>query len=251
MLGIYLILSGKPAFGMLVIGIAATFKNFALILILPIALSVGANLREKLKLSLYGFLPFVISYLIVLVQAPSQAIYMIIPKAYIEKVQLNPSVYSTISKFVRYITLILNYGVILALANFLKIDKTTKILGLSTIALLALFTFSPIVLFHYLTIVIPLLLLFFIQKKWFIAVFSIFIISIAIFKNWTRIQQLGLFAPLDNRFFTETPATSEIIDRIFPYTYISSTFYVTFFLISIFLILVSYKEIIFQARQKS
>lgn len=250
LLGIYLVIARKLLSGMLLIGLSAALKNFSLILILPVALSVGKDFKEKIKLSLYGFLPFVVSFLAFFLQAPNQAIYMIIPKFYVEKVNLNPAIFSTVSKIARYSILFLSYGLVLFSANFIKTSKAAKVIGLSLISLLLLFALSPIVLFHYVTIVIPLLVIFLVEKKWFTSSLALYITSIAIFKNWTRIQQLGLLAPINKRFYEGIQSTSEIVSNYISYSVISSTFYIIFFITSVVFILVSFKKIIFQSPVK-
>lgn len=244
LLGLFLSFKKKPILAILTIGIAATFKNFAVLAILPVGLSLGRNLKEKVMLCILGFIPFIISTGTVFFQAPSQAIYTIIPKFYVAKTSL--PVASSVSIVLRYLVFTFMYALVMVFAMFGRVETTKKVIGLSLISLISLFAFTPVILFHYILILLPLLIIFFAKEKWFNAIFFLYIISVAIFKLWTPIQQFGLFAPINNAFLS-FPSTSDLINKLFPYSYLSSLFYYVFFILSMFFILRIFYELIFQS----
>lgn len=244
LLGVYFCFKNKIILGMLVIGIAATFKNFALFAVLPIAFSLGKNIKERFYLSLLGFSPFLISIAIVFLQASTQAIYTIIPKFYFAKISTSTSIFSLFSRMTRYLSFGLVYFLVLLFSIYGKVDIKEKVIGLSLISLISLFAFSPVILFHYVTILLPLLIIYLVGEKWFSRLFFLYIFSIAIFKLWTPTQQLGLFAPINSSFFY-LPSTSTLVSHIFPYSYLSSFFYYIFFGLSIFFVIkVSFKLVL-------
>ena len=249
LLTLFLGLKKRIILAMLTIGLAATFKNFALVAILPVAFSLGKDYRNRLMLSLIGLSPFVLSLLCVYIQAPSQVLYTLIPKFYLSKTALDENVYSSLSKFTRYFLLFISYISVLGFSLFAKINLKEKIIGLVTFNLLSLFAFSPVILFHYLTIVTPFLILLFADRKKFTQFFYLYIASAAIFKLWTPIQQLGLLAPINNSFLY-LPSTSEIISKVFPYTYLSSIFYIVFFILSLHFMFEIATRLIFKSELK-
>ena len=248
--GIYLVIKNKFLWGFLVLGVAATFKNFSLMTIIPTALIIGKNAQEKVKFTFIGFLPFILSTLFVYIQAPTQAIYTLIPKYFILKTSQISSLYANISKFTRFAILGISYLSALFLANTLKIDKINKIIGLSLFSLIAFFAFSPIILFHYLLVVTPFMFIYFQDKPFLIKSFFLYIGTAAIFKLWTPLQQLGLFAPINNKLLTETPSLSQMIEKVIPYTYVSSLSYIVFFILSLFFLFQILKDLIFQSEIK-
>lgn len=246
-LGITLCLKEKPILGMLIIGTAATFKNFALLAILPAVLIFGQSLKQRITLFIVGISPFLVSAIIVFLEASSQTIYTFIPKFYIAKTTFELTTYSLVSRTLRLLALAVSYLIVIILSLKLRIKTEDKILGLVLIALISLFALSPVILLHYTIISLPLMIIFFRKENWFPKVFFLYIASIAIFKLWTRIQQFGLLAPINKEFYYSTPSTSEIINQVFPYSYVSSFFYIIFFVVSLFLIFQTLKKLLFEA----
>ncbi|MBI4058855.1 hypothetical protein HY404_01290 [Candidatus Microgenomates bacterium] len=59
-LALYLIKKGKGNLSLLALGIGAAYKTFPLLLVLPVAFSLGTTLADKLKKIAIGVLPFVL-----------------------------------------------------------------------------------------------------------------------------------------------------------------------------------------------
>lgn len=248
LLGIYLAIQKKVFLGILIIGVAATFKNFSLLAILPLALIYGKSIKQKLLISFIGFLPFFLSSAYIYLESSSQVLYSLIPKFYLEKVALDQTAYAIFSKLARLISFSMIYLGVLAVSLFKNISAKEKSLNLILISLISFFALNPIILFHYLIIVTPLLLIALKGKKYIVSLFLIYLLSAATFKLWAREQQLGVFAPINKSFYTDLYSTSELIGKYFPYSWISSPAYIIFFLSSIFVVLILLKKMIFQSQ---
>lgn len=248
-LSLYFATKNKIYLSLFTIGLAATFKNFALVLVIPYALILTSALKERVVLLALGLLPFLLSTLIVYIQAPSQAIYTLIPKFYIAKGTDITTTYEVFSRFSRFLALAIIYLLCILIAAKLKVNKIEKLIYLSTISLTAVFAFSPIILFHYLNIVVPVLILTFNGVKHFYKVMLLLILSTAIFKLWTPVQLIGVFAPIDFKFLTNIPSHAQLIDRVVNYGIVSSFFYVVFFAICMLIIVYSFYKLIFVSKK--
>lgn len=250
LLGFFL-LKRKTYPALIAFGVAAAFKNYSLLFVLIISLVYGKSVAEKIKMILIGCVPYAISLVPVVINDPQLAIYSIFPKPYFQTSALL-SGWPLVSRYLHLAILILFQLLILLVAYVIRTkDKWQRALGLSLAAILFVLTFAPLVVFHYLLWALPLLVLWVrnIKKLFlFTAAQTLFATSFMLLANHV---QLGLFAPVDNQYFSNLATFNQVIDRFFPYWVISSTGYFAFVITNLSLCTAVFVKLLFKNNVKS
>lgn len=247
LLGFFL-LRRNTKLGMLSLGIAAAFKSYPFIIVLPTAIIFGANFKQRLKLIAVAALPFIISVLPTLIASPQLLIFTFFPKNLFHyKGALEG--WQKYSQLTKYGLLALSYVFILVLSVFLKLrDKLRTSIGISLVVVLLALTLAGRSHFHYLIWEMPLIILWFRNNlKFLTIVILIQTISFASYKILANQLQLGLFAPLNPDYFSSLPTFNSLINQIIPYRVISSLGFTVFTVVNIYLILNILTFLIFKA----
>ncbi len=250
LLGFFLI-RRNTKLGMLSLGIAAAFKSYPFIIVLPTAIIFGANFKQRLKLIAVAALPFIISILPVLINNPQLLIFTFFPKNLFHyKGALEG--WQKYSQLVKYGLLSLSYVLILVLSAFLKLkDKLKTSTGISLVVVLLALTLAGRTHFHYLIWEMPLLILWFRNNlKFLTIVILIQTISFASYKILASQLQLGLFAPLNPDYFGSLPTFNSQVNQIIPYRFISTLGFIVFTFVNIYLILKILTFLLFRAEVK-
>lgn len=222
--------------GLLLLGIAAAYKNFAILFIVPVAIIFGDTWMKRLKLFLIGVSPYSLLLVPTIISSYQQALYMILPKTYLyyRKPLEDWPLYS---QSIKYILLVSSYLVVLSMSFLLKIkDKWFFAVTASLVSILLVFALAPRISFHYLLWATPLIFLWSKKTKLATTIIVIQSINLASYKLLANHLQLGLFAPLNPSYFASLPTLNSIIDRVIPYGLISLTGYFIFLLLNLFLI---------------
>lgn len=234
----FILVRKRPYIGFLILGLAGAFKIYPFLIIIPSAVIIGYNLKEKLKLLTISFLPFIITDIPTLISSPDLALFTFFPK--------NIFHYKTVlygwdkySPIIKYAAFAFFYLAILSLAFFLKIrDKWRFAIGLSLITFLFAVTLAGRTHFHYLIWEMPLLLLWFNKRPKFVVIITLVqTISFASYKLLANQLQLGLFAPLAPEYFSTLPTINSLINQAVPYRIISTLGFLIFTSINFYLII--------------
>jgi len=247
LLGLFLIRKNK-ALGILTLGIAGALKSYPFIFVLPTALILGENLKEKLKLIILAFTPFLISISPTLINNPHLAVFALFPKnmfRYSEVLEGWPKY----SQLLKYGLLILSYSLLLGYSYVLKLkDKFNTIVSVNLIVVLLALTFAGRTHFHYLIWEMPFMILYFKKDlKFLTKILLIQTISFASYKLLANPLQLGLFAPLNPQYFTSLPTFNDLIDKFISYRIISTTGFTIFTLLNIYLITLVFFQLVFKS----
>ncbi len=223
--------------GLLLLGIAAAYKNFALLFIIPTAIIYGDTWTKRLRLIFIGLTPYMLFLLPTIISNFQQTVYLVIPKVYLHyrKPLEDWALYSQI---IKYFLLLASYLFILLLSFYLKIkDKWTFAVSASFASILLVFALAPRISFHYLLWATPLIFLW--SKKTKLAAIIIFIqaVNLASYKLLANHLQLGLFAPLNPDYFSKLPTVNSLVDRIFPYYIVSSIGFFIFLFFNLYLVI--------------
>lgn len=246
-LGFYLIKKNtKLAF--LVLGIAGALKTYPFIIVLPTALIYGKDFKDKLKLLIIAFTPFVISIVPTLINSPQLVLFTFFPNSMFHYKQPFEG-WLKYSQLAKYGLLAISYVFILALSMHLKLkDKLRASIGISLVVVLLALTLAARTHFHYLIWEMPLMILWFRSNlKFLTVVILIQTISFASYKILANQLQLGLFAPLNPNYFPMLPTFNSLINQLIPYRIISTIGFLTFTLINIYLIFSIFTSLLFKA----
>lgn len=246
----FLLLKRKPSLGILSMGIAMAYKNYALLFIPLFVLIFGDTWKERVKLLLIALFPSVVFVVPTLINNPGEAVYALFNKViFSSKKPLEG--WPLYSAIIKYSILFATYSPVVMSAQILKIrNKWTLALGLSYISILLLITLTPRTSFHYLFWLTPLTILWFRDTKTSTVIILAQTISFASYKILANHLQLGLFAPLDPRFFSSLPTFNSLISTLVPYRIISATGFFTFSLFNIWIIFRVAARLIFEEEVK-
>lgn len=249
-LGFYLI-KKNTKLGFLMLGIAVALKAYPLIIALPTALIYGKDFKDKLKLLIIVFAPFVISIVPTLINSPQLVLITFFPNTFFYYKRPLEG-WANYSQFIKYGSLAFSYVLILFLSAFLKLkDKWRTSIGISLIVVLLTLTLAGRTNFHYLIWEMPLMILFFNKNLRFLTiVILIQTISSASYKMLANQLQLGLFAPLNPDYFSSLPTFNSLINQLIPYRIISTFGFLTFTIINIYLIFIIFTSLLFKAKTK-
>lgn len=235
---------------LLLLGIAAALKNFALIFIVPIAIIYGDSTLKRLKILAIGVAPYLLFFVPAFIHNYQQALYILLPKVYLHYRKPLEG-WPLFSQTIKYIILSVSYLMILLLSHKIKIkNKWLFSVSLCLVAILLIYAIAPRVSFHYLLWVTPLIIL--TVKNIKLATFIILTqaISFASYKLLANHLQLGLFSPLNPSFFSSLPTINEMIDKYFPYRVISTLGFLIFFFTNLYLSIKILVVLLFQAKRK-
>lgn len=248
--GFYLIRK-HTKLGMLALGVAGALKSYPFIIVLPLALIYGKDVKEKLKLLIIAMTPFIVSIVPVLLNSPQLALFTFFPKNIFHYKQPLEG-WEKYSQLIKYGSLIISYLIILLLSLSLKLkDKWKTSIGISLIVVLLALTLAGRTHFHYLIWEMPLIILWFRKYlKFLFVVIIIQTISFASYKLLANQLQLGLFAPLNTDYFSSLPTLNSIINQFIPYRIVSTIGFITFTLINLYLIIKIFSELIFRTEIK-
>lgn len=245
--GFYLIRKHSKL-GMLSLGIAGALKSYPFIIVLPLVLIYGKDLKERLKLIIVALIPFIVSIVPVLINSPHLAIFTFFPKNMFHYKQPLEG-WEKYSQLIKYGSLALSYSLILLLSAFIKLkDKWRTSVGISLIVVLLALTLAGRTHFHYLIWELPLIILWFRKNLKFLTVIILTqTISFASYKLLANQLQLGLFAPLNPDYFSSLPTFNSLINQIIPYRIISTLGFLVFTFVNFYLILTILFNLIFKS----
>lgn len=247
LLGFFL-LKKNPYVSLIAFGVAAAFKNYSLLFILIVSFVWGKTIGQKIKMILVGCAPYAISLIPILINDPKLSIYSLFPKPYFVT-SLSLSGWPLISRYLHLVALLLSELFIFLVAYVVKTkDKWQTALSLSLVAITLVLTLAPLVVFQYLVWVYPLTLLFLRKAKTvylFTTTQALFAASFMLLANHV---QLGLFAPLNNQYFSSFPTFNQIINDTIPYTIISTIGYLAFVLVNLSLCAVVLINVLFKSK---
>lgn len=243
----FLIIKKRLNIGFLILGIAGAFKIYPYLIIIPAAFIFGKNLKEKLRLLVISFLPFIITTIPILINSPQLVLFTFFPKNIFHYKIILYS-WDKYSPIIKYVLLATSYIGILAVAIFLKIkDKWKFAIGLSLVTFLLVIILAGRTHFHYLIWEIPLLILWFGARPKFVALVTLIqTISFASYKLLASQLQLGLFAPLAPDYFSNLPTFNSLINELIPYRIISTFGFVIFTATNVYLIISILNQLLFK-----
>lgn len=246
----FLILKKNPKLGLFTLGIAAAYKNYAFIFVLPTAIVYGSTQARRAKLLAISLLPYLIALLPVLLSTPDQIIYAFLPKVFLQ----SPDVlerWALYSQSIKYAMIAAGYLATLLLAYNLKTkDKFTTAVGLSIIPTLLVLTLWNRATFHYLLWATPLLFLFFRQIRLLSVILLIQFSSFASYKLLANHLQAGLFAPINPDYFASVPTINSLVGKFFPYSILSGIGFFVFTFLNLFIIFKIFLYLFFQSPVK-
>lgn len=231
----FLLIPKNAKLGVLALGIAAAYKNYALVFIPPTILILGKSWEERLKLLIISMSPHLIFVLPTLINNPPEALFAFVPKSFLiyRRELKNWPLYSQI---IRYALVVLSYIFIIFLSQFLRIkNKWEFSVGINLVAMILILTLAPRTHFHYLMWVVPLLFLWYKNVKTLLAIILILGISFASYKILAPQLQAGLYAPISPDYFPNLPTFNAIIGQFIPYRIISTIGFFTFFFFNFYL----------------
>lgn len=230
----FLALRKNAHLGIFLLGIAAAFKNYAFLFIIPTILVYESSWRGRAKLFAIAASPYLIFLLPTIISNAKGAIYAFFPKVYLayRKPLEGWPLYSQI---IKYSVLAFTLAITLAISSVLKLkDKWKAAIGASLAAVLLVFALAPRISFHYLLWATPLIILWFGNTKVVTFIILVQALSLASYKLLANHLQAGLFVPL-NPNLSQLPTVNSIIDQVIPYGFISSFGFFIFFLLNLFL----------------
>lgn len=230
-----------------IIGIAAAYKNYAFLFILPTALIYGKTWQERLRLLVFSLLPYLIFLIPTLVTNAKETIFALIPKVYLHYRKPLEG-WPLYSQIVKYIILATSYVITLIIAGTSRFkDKWHFCLGISLISILLVLAIAPRISFHYLLWSTPLIILWYKKVKIVALIVIIQAITLASYKLLANHLQAGLFAPLNPDYFSNLPTINSFIDQIIPYGIISSLGFFIFFFFNLYLAVKILSDLIFRS----
>lgn len=246
----FLLLLKNPYLAVLFLGIAAAYKNYALIFALPVVLIYGDTLKKKLMLFALTALPSLLFIIPTALNNISEAIFTLVPVSFLHyKKELTG--WALYSQILRYSAVLVAYLLILVLAKSLRLkNKFTLSVGLCLSAMLLLITLAPRTHFHYLLWFTPLLFLWFRKAKTLIIVILVQTLSFASYKILANHLQLGLFAPINPQYFASLPTFNAIIDQVIPYRIVSTIGFFIFTFGNFIIVITILKYLIFKQEIK-
>lgn len=245
--GFYLIRI-HPKLGMLAFGVAGALKSYPFIVVLPVALIYGKDIKEKLKLIIIALTPFVVSIVPVLINSPHLALFTFFPKNMFHYRQPLEG-WEKYSQLIKYSSLALSYSLILLLSSVIKLkDKWRTSIGISLIVILLALTLAGRTHFHYLIWEIPIIILWFRNNLKFLTFIILTqTLSFASYKLLANQLQLGLFAPINVDYFSSLPTINSLINQIISYRIISTSGFLVFTFVNLYLILTILFNLIFKS----
>ena len=158
-------LNKSPKAAFLIFGVAAAFKIYALLFMLPVAIIYGATPLQRLKLITFGLIPLFIFSVPTIVDNLYAAIYQIIPKVYLGSPEALEG-WPLYSQIIKYFLLVSAYLLALVFSYKLRVKNLWFFaLSVSLISILLILAIAPRISFHYLLWPMPLVLLWFKDTK--------------------------------------------------------------------------------------
>lgn len=244
----FFVLRKNPSLGILTLGIAAAFKNYAFLFILPTILIYEDSWRGRAKLFVIAVAPYLIFLLPTIFSNFKESIFTLLPKIYLHYRKPLEG-WPLYSQIIKYLVLTASLIAILALSSILKLrDKWNFSVGVSLAMVLTVFVFAPRLSIHYLLWSTPLTILWFKNQKLAMVIIIVQAVSLASYKLLANHLQAGLFAPLDPLYFPSLPTFNSLIDKVFPYYSVSATGFFVFFFLNLYLIFRILNELIFKSK---
>ncbi|MBI3342078.1 hypothetical protein HY024_03060 [Candidatus Curtissbacteria bacterium] len=231
----FLLIRKRFALGILSIGVAGAFKNYAFVFIFVLAFIYGKTLLDKIKLTIVGFIPTIIFAVPTLINNPNQAIFAVFNRILVQSKRPLKG-WALYSQILHYLALVSSYFIVTILAPLFSIkDKWRLSIGVCCILILLVLTLAPKTSFHYLFWTFPLIILWFREFKISAIILVVQTISFASYKILAPELQAGLFTPLGPGFYN-LPTFNQLIDQIIPYRLVSSTGFLIFFFFNFWII---------------
>lgn len=205
----YFVYRKDPIKSLLFLGLSAALKNFALLLILPFVLIQGRSLKDYVKLTFFGLLPYLLTTGPFMFSSYyRQASMLASQNKRLFDMQLSIGYGQSLYVF------IIGYVFVLALAFYYKREGSFReVLNISLAAFILLYAFSlwnP----QWLIWIMPLLAIqFALDRRMWPYHLILFVSFIFITFWWGKDLAGALFMPLNSRFFAALPAPSEVIGR--------------------------------------
>lgn len=206
---------GRPYRAMISLGLASLLRLYPVILVLPFALMLNQERRQRIQLFFLGLVPLAVSVVaqafntqkFTLTKQISEMVHLSYPFAM--RFSLNITPYDNLYIFVFGYSLIIFYILIKAKTGF------QNLLNFSLYIMLLFFAtsfFHP----HYFSWLLPFLL-FFIQDRLILNFHWVQVAGWLVYTfQWGRALAAYLIAPLSPAFFWSLPAPIELIDKLFP-----------------------------------
>lgn len=242
----FLLLTKNTNLGVLMLGIAAAYKNYAFLFILPTVLIYGHTWRQRTRLLAISLAPYLIFLIPTFATNAKEAIFSLVPKVYLgyRKPLEGWPLYSQI---IKYILLTFSLMATLALSSTLKLkDKWHASVGISLAMVLLVFALAPRISFHYLLWTTPLVVLWFKRSKVTTAIIAVQAMTLASYKLLANHLQAGLFAPISPDYAASIVPINQLIDKIIPYWLISGFGFFVFFFLNLYLAAKIFYNLIFQ-----
>lgn len=242
----FLLFKKNVFLGLLILGVAAAYKNYAFLFVLIAILVHGKNWTSHLKLAIISAAPYFLSLLPTLIHSPGWAAYSFLPKIYLHR-SIPLVGWPLYSQYIKIIILAITLITTFIITGKVKIkNKYNLVIGLSLCTILLLFTFSPKMSFHFLLWEMPLILLWFKKPNVCSMIFGVQAISLASYKLLANHLQLGLFAPINPEYFSALPTFNSLIAQIIPHRIFSSIGFLIFTLMNLYLIFNILIRLLFQ-----
>ncbi|OGG10089.1 hypothetical protein A2154_02095 [Candidatus Gottesmanbacteria bacterium RBG_16_43_7] len=206
-LSIYLIYKKKPVWGFFLLGIAAQFKLWPLLLLPLTAVISQKSLRQQIKMFLIGIIPFISMLLPVLTKPDYLTTFTSSERSTLIN---NASIYIGFSQYI-YIFLLIYLLIIFYTENFYK-GKMAMLTAISLIVL-AIFYITSAYTPQWFLWILPYLI---IQTVYYPQLFKSFVyicISyLLVILTYDAPLSIGLFAPFDPSLLN-TPILKELFER--------------------------------------
>jgi len=230
----YFIKNNNPNAALLSLGIGAAYKNFPFFALLPLAILLGKNNRERLKLAVIGTLPYLIFFLPLYVASKGFVISVLFPSVFVSKFDL---------RIGEKILFVIVYASILINAFFKAGVRDKLHISVDYYLIIFIFFYALFPLpFHYYIWITPAIIIAIIKNKkltwlYFIQAFSLFILTA---KNIYMFG--GLFAAISPSF-AGLPSFRSYVDYLAGFN-VRDIANLAFLISSLIMVYILYKEII-------
>lgn len=206
----------------LLLSVAAGFKLYPLLLLLPTILLMEPLWRRRLLLALISILPLIM-LTIPFISEGFNPLTIWYPNLVLTSVEV------TVVGRIKQVLFTALYGSSCLLAIKHAGTATVRnMAGLYIVVLGALLTLTHFTSLHYLLWMLPFLPLYFVDiKKLYVLSWALFICLLG-FKVMARQHQLGLFVPVDPVLFSSLPSLVEVLGRWVPGRLVSDSAYIVY-----------------------
>jgi len=214
-LSLYYVAVGKSGRSLFSLGIGAAFKHFSLLLLIPALILLGKSKIAKIKLMLYGVVPYVL-LMYPYWRSPAFRDVATTAGGYDQRI-LN--FYFDLGNFDKVYVFIIGYTIILAFTYFRHQIRDGKeaFKTLWRVELIVFLWLYTTILFHvhWFIWVTPLLILLCVEDRKVSTLYWLQIVCVFVYTFYWGRYLLDLFAPLDPFFFAHLKGPYEIINQYY------------------------------------